>query len=320
MLERWLLVWLVLLSALAYGWPDLVPGFGDPFLVTKPALDVLFAFTMLMIGSLLPIDEVRQVRQRWPAVLGGTVVQYLTMPTLAFIVGRLSGLSGDLLVGVTVVGCVPGALASNVLTLAARGNVSYSVSLTTLSTILSPLVVPVALWATLGEARSPDPRGVSIHLAWTVVIPVIVGHLLSRRFPRWQGITRVIGPPLANGIILWIIAVVVAATRSQLGEALGSLALVLLTLNLLGYGAGYLAARGMHLPGSMTRALTLEIGMQNAGMGTILATQFFPDNPSTAIPTAAYTFGCMLTGSVLAKLWALSREGGELCEAKAKEN
>ena len=54
------------------------------------------------------------------------------------------------MIGVILVGCVPGAMASNVLTLAARGNTSYSVSLTTSATLLSPLIVPFALWLTLG--------------------------------------------------------------------------------------------------------------------------------------------------------------------------
>ncbi len=131
MLERFLLLWLILLSLLAYGWPDWLPGLWDPFVGTAPGLAYLFAVTMLAIGSLLPHDEIRQVLRRWPTVLGGTAIRYASMPLLAYGLGRLFGLEGPWMVGVVMVGCVPGAMASNVLTLMARGNVSYSVSLTT---------------------------------------------------------------------------------------------------------------------------------------------------------------------------------------------
>jgi BASS family bile acid:Na+ symporter len=311
MLERFLLVWLVLLSGLAYYWPALGLPF-DPFDTPKPVLDGAFALTMFLIGSLLPLDEVRQVRQRWPAVLGGTAVQYLTMPALAYFVGRLAGLPTDLFLGVIVVGCVPGAMASNVLTLAARGNVSYSVSLTTLATLLSPLVVPAALWVTLGMAKEIDPLGVSFKLLWQVVGPVVLGHLLARRFALWQRWSQRLGPPVAHLTILWIIAVVVAIQRDRLGQALGAVALVLLLINVLGYAAGFLAGKLMRLPGGMRRALTLEIGMQNAGLGTLLALDLFRDMPAATVPPAAYTFGCMLTGTLLAGVWSLSaREGSE---------
>jgi BASS family bile acid:Na+ symporter len=75
-------------------------------------------------------------------------------------------------------------------------------------------------------------------------------------------------------------------------------------INLLGYTAGWLGGLAMRLPVPMRRALTLEIGMQNAGLGTGLILTLFPDYPAAAIPTAAYTFGCMLTGTVLANVWS----------------
>lgn len=121
MLERFLLLWLILLSLLAYCWPSWLPGIWDPFVGSKPCLDWLIATTMLAIGSLLPRDEIQQVIRRWPSVLGGTAVQYASMPALAYCVGLLFGFDGPTLTGIIMVGCVPGAMASNVLTLSAKG-------------------------------------------------------------------------------------------------------------------------------------------------------------------------------------------------------
>lgn len=304
MFERLLLVWLVLLSLLAYQWPAWLPGLWDPFVETAPWLSYLFTATMLAIGSLLPRDEIVQVALRWPTVLGGTLVQYTAMPLLAYLLGLGFGLEGVALVGLMMAGCVPGAMASNVLTLMARGNVSYSVSLTTSATLLSPLAVPLALWLTVGRSVEDFPAAeVIIRLCWMVVIPVIAGHALSRASSVWARGAKRVGAVVANLTILWIIAVVVGKNRDNLHPEAALLAALLL-LNLGGYLAGTFGGLLLRLPPAMRRALTLEVGMQNAGLGTVLAMELFPGEPSIAIAPACYTFGCMFTGTVLARVWA----------------
>ncbi len=156
MLQRFLLLWLTLLCLVAVAWPDMLHHMGceptfDPFALTKPYLGQMITATMFAIGCLLPRDEIRQVLARWPSVLGGTAVQYGTMPLIAWGFGTLAGLSEEWMLGVILVGSVPGAMASNVLTLAARGNVSYSVSLTTTATLLSPVAVPLILFLALNQ-------------------------------------------------------------------------------------------------------------------------------------------------------------------------
>ncbi|MBN2024762.1 MAG: bile acid:sodium symporter family protein [Pirellulales bacterium] len=307
-IARFLLVWLVLGSLLALRWTAWLPGVADPFAASQPALSGLIAATMFAIGSLLPRDEVAQVLRRWPAVLGGTAVQYASMPLLAYLAGRGLGLEGPLLTGVIMAGCVPGAMASNVLSLAARANVSYSVSLTTSSTLFSPILVPLGLKLTLGQWR-PLPAGeISFTLLWTVVAPVIAGYALARRSRRWEALARRTGSIVANLTILWIIAVVVALNRERLDGVDPIVLAALAMLNIGGYAVGGLGAWLMRLPQGMRRALALEVGMQNAGLGTMLVLTAFPDEPEAAIPTALYTFGCMATGTLLAQYWA--RRGG----------
>jgi BASS family bile acid:Na+ symporter len=303
-LERLLLIWLTLLGLVAYYWVRFLPAAVDPFVASAPYLSYLFAVTMFAIGSILPRDEVRQVARRWPTVLGGTAIQYASMPLLAYGIGRLFGFQGPWMVGIILVGSVPGAMASNVLTLVARGNVSYSLSLTTSATLLSPLFVPLVLWLALSQWVSFPIGDVSWKLCWMVVLPVVAGHLISRRFAPWYAKACLVGPVIANLTILWIIAVVVAKNRRQLADLESVLLVALLTVNLGGYLAGYTGGYLIRLPASMRRALTLEIGMQNAGLGATLATLLFPHAPAIALPAAIYTFGCMFTGTILARLWA----------------
>lgn len=300
MSQRWLIVGLVISSGSAYVWP---PGWFDPLSASAPWLGYLIALTMFAIGSLLPVEEIRQIGRQWPLVIYGTAVQYTVMPLLAYGIGKAFPFDSATLAGVILVGCVPGAMASNVLTMLARGNTSYSVCLTTLATLLSPVTVPLALWLTLDKQHDSNFLQVAITLLWQVVAPVILGFVLCRISPSFFRLMQRLGPALANAVILWIIAAVVALNRDRLGEVSGNILLALLLINGLGYLAGYYAGAAVRMAEPLRRALTIEVGMQNCGLGTTLALSLFPGT-TAAIPTAVYTFGCMFTGSLLATWWA----------------
>jgi BASS family bile acid:Na+ symporter len=301
MLQRWLLAWLSAFALLAFLWPE---GSWDPFSATRPHLKLIFAVPMFALGWLLPKDELRQVGRAWPLVVGGTFVQFATMPLLAWIASRTFPLSDDQRLGLILVGCVPGAMASNVLTLLARGNVSYSLSLTTSATCLSPFFVPLVLKLALGTELTTPLSNLVIELIWMVLIPVVAGFLLGSRFSAWKEATESFSKNLAAFAIIWIIAVVVRASATAIADASWPILLSVLVLNLAGYCAGWGGAIALRLNEPMRRALVLEIGMQNAGLGATLAASLFQDRPGTMIAPALYTFGCMLTGTLLARWWA----------------
>ncbi|MCA9057409.1 MAG: bile acid:sodium symporter family protein [Planctomycetaceae bacterium] len=337
MVQRYILLWLVLSSGIALFWPELnLPE--DPFVAAgKPAINILIPVVMFCVGVLIPVDEVRQLSRRWPAVLIGTTAQYLSMPLFAWLMVQIFRPSPELATGILIVGCVPGAMASNVLTMIARGNVSYSVCLTTSATLLSPLVVPTMLWLTLGKDVKYEAGDAVKLLLLQVVLPVIAGHGLIRllgtlpgtstdatdratensgtetavssagslsgaaRGIRWcldQG-----APLTANLAILAIIAIVVALNRHSFGSAGVTVLPALAIINIAGYLTGFGTGRVAGMTAGMQRALTLEIGMQNAGAGASIALNLFPGS-SAAVPCVLYTFGCMLTGTLLAQYWS----------------
>ncbi|MCR9202620.1 MAG: bile acid:sodium symporter family protein [Planctomycetaceae bacterium] len=302
MLQRYILCWLVASSGLAWVWPRLGIAV-DPFTAAAGSLNALIVVTMFCVGALLPVKEVNDVFAKWPRVLAGTAIQYLSMPLLAWGVVSVLRPAPEIAAGILIVGCVPGAMASNVLTLAARGNVSYSVTLTTSATLLSPLVVPLALWLTLDDSMQYDGAAAVKLLLIQVVAPVVSGHLLNRFSTGFRAVAETWAPTVANLSILIIIAVVVAVKRDDLGRAGGLLLVALAVLNAGGYLAGYFGAAGLRFPEGMRRALTLEVGMQNAGAGIVLADRLFGAASDAVIPCALYTFGCMLTGTVLASIW-----------------
>ncbi len=301
MLQRYLLIWLILSSAAAFCWPAF--GFSvDPFLLTGGnGIQHLLSVIMLSIGLLLPVQEVDALVRRWPLVLGGTAVQYTCMPFLAWMAVMVFRPDAETAAGILIVGCVPGAMASNVLTLTARGNVSYSVSLTTLATLLSPLVVPAVLGLTMSSAVSYDGRAAVRMLVFRVVVPVVVGHLV-RRSGRVEWIVPA-ARTVASLAILIVIAVAVALRREQLRDPDFLLVTELVLVNAAGFLSGWSGGRLLHLPPPMQRALTLEVGMQNAGAGTALAVELFGADSAAITPCILYTFGCMLSGTLLATFW-----------------
>ena len=304
MLQKYLLLWLILSSLIAGIWPELFGSDAfDPFVASTSGLGWIVAAVMFSVGTLLPLEEVKNVIRRWPMILGGTALQYSSMPFLAWLVATSFGFPEDVKVGVIMVGCVPGAMASNVLTMVARGNVSYSVGLTTSATLLSPLVVPIVLKLTLGASADLELLlRASLLLIMQVVIPVIAGFTscqLSANFKEFSG--RFSGF-VANFSILWIIAIVVAVNRETIREMPMVLMLALLIINLGGFLSGQLGGRLLGLDAGMRQALMLEIGMQNAGVGASLAKGLFPENPRIALPCGLFAFGCMTTGTILAEI------------------
>ena len=239
------------------------------------------------------------------------------MPLLALGVGLAFGLSGENLVGVILVGCVPGAMASNVLTIVSKGNASYSVSLTTLATILSPIAVPTMLAISASvvdqstreiiESASNDSGSIyldsAVKLLKWVVLPVIAGFTMGRLLPQYESQAKTIGSNMANLAILLIVAAVIGISRDDLAALPMMVFGCLLLINILGYLSGFTGGSFMRLTHPMKRALTLEVGMQNAGLVATLATQLFTTDSSVAIAPAFYTFFCMFTGTILAWYW-----------------
>lgn len=218
-LTKYLLLWLTLTCVLSFYW-DRIPGISslvDPFDLSGSAMKMMISVAMLVIGSLLPLDEVKMVIKRWPLIIGGTFVQFTSMPILALLAAKIFRIEDPYYTGLILTGVVPGAMASNLLTMLAGGNTSYSVGLTTSSTLFSPFVIPLLLYLLLGKGISPAVTPMMLDLLLTVVTPVVVGFTLSRINKFWNRCARAIGEIVGNIVIIWIISAVVAANRNTFG-------------------------------------------------------------------------------------------------------
>jgi BASS family bile acid:Na+ symporter len=275
-------------AAIAFFIPELV-------LWMRPALQPAFALTMLAVGTLVRPEQLRAFTRAPLRPLAGLVGQYTIMPLTA---GAISLLFDDPVVrtGIVLVGCMPGAMASNVMTVLLRGDLILSVTMTTLATLSCPLVI--AGWLPLlADTRMDVPVGaMAWNATWMVVLPVAAGIAFrwwrSDLSWRWdRGATSI-----ASAAIVLIILVVVAANRERLATLGPQLALAMLGLNLAAYGLAFLAGTALGWPPVQRRTLVIEVGMQNAGLGSVLALAHLGE--AGAVPSAFYTALCVVTAAL----------------------
>jgi len=269
-----------------------------------PALQPAFAVTMFFVGTLVRPEETRAFRRAPGRAVAGFACQYTIMPLGAWLVSLLFA-DPQTRMGVVLVGCMPGAMASNLMTLLFAGDVVLSVTLTTAATLACPLVL--AFWLPLlADTRLALPLGPLVwNATWMVVLPVVAGALVRARRPSMPPGWDRAASAVASAAIVVILVIVVAANRDHLASLGPALFLGMLALNLGGYALAYLAATAMRWPEAQRRTLVIEVGMQNAGLGSVLALAHL--GPAGAVPSAFYTVLCLVTTAAALPLRRLDR-------------
>lgn len=267
---------------------------------------VTYALMIIMFGMglTLTLPDFALVLKRPVPVLAGVAFQFGLMPLLAFGIAWILQLPPALAAGLILVGCVPGGTSSNVVTYLARGDVALSVTMTSVSTLLSPLLTPVlCLW--LAGQYLPVPAG---DMAWSIVqivlIPVVGGILLRLLLPRIISAVQPALPWVSVLGITYVVVAVVAGSNDVLSSAGALLILGVVAHNLCGYGLGYLAAALTRAPVPTRRAISVEVGMQNSGLAAGLGGTHF--SAEAALPGAIFSVWHNISGGLLASFWGRS--------------
>jgi len=265
------------------------------FLVFKDSFLWFFAATMFAMGIVLDSRELRETLHK-PARIGlGVLTQFTVMPALGFAAALLAPLPPEIALGFIIVACAPGAMASNVIVYLAGGAVAFSVALTTVATFLSPLLTP-ALVELLGNAFLEIPFWPMMKtILQMVVLPLAAGMIIKNYLGRCLETARSLAPAVAAVAIVIICSYAVAANQERIAVVGGWVILMVMLLNGLGYLAGWWLARLYGFDASHRLTLSIEIGMQNAGLGVALALKHF--SPETALPGALFAFWCILTAA-----------------------
>ena len=287
-------VWVVLMGVVAYLYPK-------PFVSLKPCMDWFFALTMFGIGAVLEVDDFKKISQRPGIVLTGTLAQFLIMPTGAFALAKIFKLPPEIAAGLVLTAAAPEAMSSGVISYIAKADVAYSVSLTTVSTLLCPICTPALTGLLVGRAVEFDFWAMVVGLFQMVIAPLLIGFGIRHYFKEKVEKVQEIFPALSVTFIIFICSLVIALNKNYLVMVTAAVVAADLILNIYGMMAGYWVGVIFRMDIRKRRTLAIEIGMQNAGLGTVLALKYFGEK--AAIPTAAFVFICIITASVMAEIW-----------------
>lgn len=287
-------VWVILFGILAYFFPQ-------PLQIDKKYNLWFFALTMFGIGAVLRPADFKEILRRPGIVVLGSAAQFLFMPLGAFAVAKLLRLPDDLAVGLIVAGCAPGAMSSNVMCYIAKADTAYSVSLTTVSTLLCPLLTPLLTKLLAGSILPVSFWAMLQDILWMVVVPLGAGFAVRYLFYNAVEKVKEIFPAISVTFIIFICSYVIAGNRDRILQLTTAAVAAVVLLNLWGLSAGYQTGRLFKLPIPQRRTLSIEIGMQNAGLGTALAIEHF--GTRAAVPTALFVFVCIITASILVEFW-----------------
>lgn len=269
--------------------------------IDSAAISPLLAVVMFGMGMNMSRKDVEPVLKQPKNILCGCAAQFLIMPALAMLLGKGFGLDTGLLTGVVLVGACPGGTASNVITFLARGDIALSVGMTTVNTLLAPLVTPFIVWLLLRTSVEVDAPAMFRTIATVVLAPISLGLMLHRATEKHPAIRQVM-PSVSVLAIAAIISCIVSHQAPQLLATGGVILLVVVLHNLGGFACGYLLARLLRLNTAQAKALSVEVGMQNSGLATALAQNSFPTLAMATVPGVLFSVWHNLSGSLLAAL------------------
>jgi len=295
---RWFAVIVILAGAVALLTPEtFAPG--------ATAIPWLLALIMLGMGMTLRVGDFAIVAKRPWALLLGVAAQYVVMPLVGFGLAVVLDLSPALAAGMVLVGAASGGTASNVMVYLSRGDTALSVAMTTVSTLLAPLLTPVLVLLLANEFLPVDAAALFKSIVQIVLAPVLIGLLLRTFASALVEWLLPILPMVSVAGITAVVMIVVGASSATL-LSVGLLVVVAVVLhNGLGLTLGYAIAKVSRLSVPGRRAVSIEVGMQNSGLAAALATAHF--NPAAALPAAIFSVWHNISGPILASYW--SRRG-----------
>ncbi len=270
---------------------------------------VILGLIMLTMGLTLTTQDFRILAQRPWDIFIGACAQFIIMPGVACLLVHVFRLEPALALGILLVGCCPGGVSSNIMSYLCHGDVAFSVGMTCASTLLAPVMTPLLMQLTAGEIIKIDAVGMFLNILIVTIIPVSIGCLLNYRYAR-----REVFPTLQSlmpGISVLCLACIVGGIISTVHDDLVARGMLLFIWtfavvfchNTAGYLLGWLAGRLAGFSTAKKRTISIEVGMQNAGLATVLAGTFFAAQPLAVLPCAISCAWHSISGTILAGLF-----------------
>ena len=289
----------LLVAIIALVFPDPVKG-----VIKTSYVNTLLGIVMFGMGMTLKLSDFKVVFTKPKAVITGILSQFIIMPLLAFLLVKIFNLDPALAVGVILVGSCPGGTSSNVMTYLAKGDVALSVGMTACTTILAPVVTPALVLLLGGETINVSYVSMLMSIVQVVLVPIVLGFVINHFFEKFaQACAKVL--PLVSVIAICLIIMAVVAANAAKIMTVGWLIVVVVMLhNLCGYALGYGVGKVLGLSRDQMRTLSIEVGMQNSGLATSLATVHFATMPLAAVPGTVFSVWHNISGAIYANILA----------------
>ncbi len=288
-------LWVLLFAFLAFVSPE-------TFLEIRGYIPYLLGIVMFGMGITLTFNDFSEVVKHPKSVIVGVVGQFVIMPAIAFALAKVFALPTDLAIGVILVGACPGGTSSNVMTYLAKGNTALSVACTTISTLLAPLLTPVIFYVLASQWIDIDASAMFASVLKMVLFPIFLGLVIRALLKKQMAQISQTMPLVSVIAIVLILAAVVAGSKDKIIDSGLLIFGVVVLHNCLGYLVGFLAAKALRLNNYDSKAIAIEVGMQNSGLGAALATAHF--NPIAAVPSAVFSFWHNVSGPILANYFS----------------
>jgi len=299
------LFWLWTILGTVWAW--FVPSHFTWFLGTVGGVKIVslgLGIIMLGMGITLTLRDFKEVVKMPRCIVLGVVAQFLLMPLIGWGVATLFQLPDEFKLGIILVSCCPGGTASNVVTYLARGNLALSVLMTMCSTLLAVFLTPLLTKTYAIELQEVNALAMVLSMVTIVLVPVVSGVLLNTFFGEKLERVREVAPLVSVLVIVLIVGGVVGKTQGLIQAHAGQLLPAVFLVHVLGFALGYGWARFFKLGERERRTFSIEVGMQNSGLGSQLAVKHF--SLVAAAPCAISAFFHCIIGSILASYWRRS--------------
>ncbi len=275
-------------------------------------LNAVLGFLMFGIALDTRVEDFKRVARMPWAMTVGIAAQFIVLPAVTYVLTLLLGVGPSIALGMILVACCPPGNVSNILTHRARGNVALSVSMTAISNAIAIVVMPLnfAFWGSLHPDASAllktialDPVEMVGHIVAIIGLPFVLGLLCAHQLPNF---TQRVKKPARIVSFLALIAFIIGAIAGNWRFFLDYVGLVLLAVVLhdaLAFGTGYVCARVTGLQDYDRRAVSIEVGIRNAGLGLVLIFSFFGGLGGMAVVAGVWGFWDIIAGLALASWW-----------------
>jgi len=266
-------------------------------------LPVAVFIIMFGLGLSLRIADFTYVLKQPKAIFIGISAQIMALPLIAFLIAIIFKLPPELAVGLMIISFVPSGSTSNMFTNLAKGDVALSISLTAISSVLTPFTIPLfsmlAMQYFLGsESVVEIPLLKTItQLLVIIILPVILGMFM---LSKWQKAADRAEPKIRIFSVIFLFLIVVAIIVKNKAEMFGffmQTGAATLILNVLVLGLGYWLAKLFQLSQKQAISIGYEVGIQNGALALIIAGTIIGNN-TMMIPAVTYSLLMFITGFV----------------------